>query len=1151
MNRLHVSSYKVRPVLTTVVAVVVAAAATLFGMSDLPEEEIHSPGMSPRVQHVDETSVLQAAATRRYADSYGTHIPESMDSIIRQHSDLRRNPALLVLDHGIADPAKQGLPQAQWQPRAQMSDAVKLEIQSLNGTKAVSVVQFTMVPGAAQRARLQEAGATIVGYWPNNAYLVSADNAALTAISRWDDVRFTAHVPADLRISPAMQQRIKSHPTMNMIPVKISLFKHMEAARLESLLHMVDTDVQVYHLSDAEIGGSGVIALRADRFEAAVAALSRVEAVARLEFFPMPTPHNSASVWLLQSGTADLQTTPLFDAGITGIGQVYAAADSGLDTDACQFRYGPEAEAQTFENDAIPPAVSVTNPDNKVIAYYTFPRSQAYDEQSGYFHGTMTTGCSVGDNYDHLATRDDPGLDREDGMAPGAKVVFQDVSNWLGEMWGLYTISQVNMHKQAIGSGAAVHNDSYGLDSDYGSFNNYDDDSRQIDYAMWANNDYLVVFASGNSGPDAGTLGGEGSTAKSTVVVGASFPGWSTLSRGDDMVSFSSRGPTDDGRLKPDVVAPGIVRSAVESECEPLEGLEDRYGQPACISLTDPGNDNCDIAFTGGTSFSSPLVAGMALLVRQYFTDGFYPSGKAVEEDAVIPTGALVKAVLLNSARQMTGDVIVIGYGQSERLFPIDARPSTMQGWGRVALDDTLYLKGDRRDLKVLADIGNDSADGLKTGESHQYTISVVSSDYPLKISLAYSDAPGSPGSGASLVNNIDLKVTSANGDVYMGNLGMRQGWSAPVNDGTAFDAINPMENVYIQNPAVGDWRIEVFGASIPGIEEQLNPGPDPRQGYALIATGDLNDDGRLLSDVVFKDAWLTDGCDDDRFLDVSETATLYVGIGNRAGGTSEAVTVRVAVTENSTVPASLLEFPDGTEFAIGSVLGKTGTRVAIPITLKNIAGEGICGEILKLELVITEGDAELYRGPFEIGLHQDEAYHGSDNVRCERDICHPLPVINDLQPNTLAAGESIVQVSVNGAHLPEFATFRFGHPGITYQSLRRWNEELVVLNDVQVDAAVQPGNYAVMVLDAEQNGGEWAVFPDAFTVTEAMVDGDSDMVDGDASQDTVEDAESTDTTDTTPVDPPILEREGCSGGISIMWALAALLGLAIRRRKQ
>src|SRR5262249_57986659 len=112
---------------------------------------------------------------------------------------------------------------------------------------------------------------------------------------------------------------------------------------------------------------------------------------------------------------------------------------------------------------------------------------------------------------------------------------------------------------------------------------------------------------------------------------------------------------------------------------------------------------NRSLALTAGTSFSSPMVAGAALLVRQYFTDGYYPSGARNAPNGFNPSNALIKAIILNSGRNMTGRYTA-NDGTNGAGGPL---PNFGQGWGRIALDDALYFTGDRRHLTLLAHIRN------------------------------------------------------------------------------------------------------------------------------------------------------------------------------------------------------------------------------------------------------------------------------------------------------------------------------------------------------------------------------------------------------------------------------------------------------------
>ena len=134
----------------------------------------------------------------------------------------------------------------------------------------------------------------------------------------------------------------------------------------------------------------------------------------------------------------------------------------------------------------------------------------------------------------------------------------------------------------------------------------------------------------------------------------------------DNIAEYSSSGPTLDNRFKPDVVAPGRTKSA----------------------LTDGrlGSLQCSLRTMSGTSMATPVVAGAAALVRQYFMDGFYPTGKANEEHAIEPTAALIKAALLGGAFPMDGF--------SEAGLPLEPPPSSRQGFGRVHLERSIPVDG-------------------------------------------------------------------------------------------------------------------------------------------------------------------------------------------------------------------------------------------------------------------------------------------------------------------------------------------------------------------------------------------------------------------------------------------------------------------------
>ena len=204
-----------------------------------------------------------------------------------------------------------------------------------------------------------------------------------------------------------------------------------------------------------------------------------------------------------------------------------------------------------------------------------------------------------------------------------------------------------------------------------------------------------------------------------------------------------------------------------------------------------------------------PAATAATALIRQYFVDGFYPTGVANPADSLVPTGALLKAVLVNTCQDMTGVAATI--------------PNNTEGWGRIVLDESLHFSGDSGRLWV-ADVRR--ANGLVTGTQREFTVDVVSAARPLEVTLAFTDFAGTVNAASAPVNDLSLVVIAPGGTQYRGNV-FTSGWSTT---GGSADLINNVERVAIQVPAAGTWTFRVVGTTVP-------QGPC---GYGLCATGAL-----------------------------------------------------------------------------------------------------------------------------------------------------------------------------------------------------------------------------------------------------------------------------------------------------------------------
>jgi len=211
---------------------------------------------------------------------------------------------------------------------------------------------------------------------------------------------------------------------------------------------------------------------------------------------------------------------------------------------------------------------------------------------------------------------------------------------------------------------------------------------------------------------------------------------------------------------------------------------------------------------------ASPVACGAAALVRQYYTEGWYPDGMQNPTDAFTPSAALIKATLLNGAVDMTG---VAG-----------APPNQTEGWGRIHLENSLFFAGDAR--KIIA---VDERDFFTTNTQPAYFAEFEAggnaSGGQIKITLVWTDYPANPGASIALVNDLDLLVTdvSTTPVLLRGNHFDADGFS--ISGGSA-DTINNVEMVILPADATGIYQIEIIPSLI----------PEPPQGFALVIGGDV-----------------------------------------------------------------------------------------------------------------------------------------------------------------------------------------------------------------------------------------------------------------------------------------------------------------------
>lgn len=323
----------------------------------------------------------------------------------------------------------------------------------------------------------------------------------------------------------------------------------------------------------------------------------------------------------------------------------------------------------------------------------------------------------------------------------------------------------------------------------WGSYNNsytaesqlYDRFVRDASPLEAGNQELTIVFASGNRGQNFLSVP---ANAKNVITVGASEnlrPGTDgcqmpTEAANDPLavINFSSGGFTNDGRVKPEIVAPGTHIQGVASQDPGY------FGSGICGPRFFPDGQNL-YTWSSGTSHAAPAISGAAALVRQFF--------KQTADRTASP--AMIKAFLSNTTTYMTS------------TNANDDLPSPFQGWGLLnigrAFDDVPKVLVDQSELLT------------QTGQTITIRGAVADNTKPFRVTLAWTDAPGTP-AGSSVVNNLDLQV-EVGGNTYNGNAFVK---GVSVNAAIT-DSLNNLESVWLPEGVTGDFVIHIKGANIAG----------------------------------------------------------------------------------------------------------------------------------------------------------------------------------------------------------------------------------------------------------------------------------------------------------------------------------------------
>lgn len=418
---------------------------------------------------------------------------------------------------------------------------------------------------------------------------------------------------------------------------------------------------------------------------------------------------------------------------LDGSGETIAVTDTGLDQD---------------------------HPDivGRVAGVYTQFGLDPSPSDTNTGHGTHVVLSALGDGSGDSAAR---------GVAPNANLVMyaleHDPTGVFGRLGSIYDL--LNDAEQKT---ARIAINAWGSN---GNFGHYTADSRSVDLLVSDKNTVLPLFSVGDRGSHGSSQVSAPATAKNVLAVGTTHTGVLAGS----VSNTSSQGPSLDGRIKPDIVAPGM---------DICSGLAEEAKSPAGFGCgTGTHSDGSSLYMSlSGSSHATGIAGGATALVREFLR----------EEMAInSPSAALIKAVVINGATDLgTPDI-----------------PNSLEGWGQINLERTVLPMNGVTPLNTFIDHNKQ----LNAGFGLLYAFTLDPS-HGIDMTLTWSDEEGSANAGQSnsrLVNDLDLILVDPSGNEWLGN-DFISGFSTT---GGVADSINNVERIKVAPgvlTASGQWQVKV-----------------------------------------------------------------------------------------------------------------------------------------------------------------------------------------------------------------------------------------------------------------------------------------------------------------------------------------------------
>jgi hypothetical protein len=789
------------------------------------------------------------------------------------------------------------------------------------------LVQFAGPVTPAWHKALLDTGIEVVFYIPQNAYLVRGDSAALNALRQWAAAAGYVQWEAAYRGEDKIHARAREQTG----PVK-SEFDRTDLMTIQLVADEDDNPATLALIDQLKLAP----VLRQDRFQKFVNVIARIPRHRLAELADRPDVV-SIQPYVVPEKFCERQDQIIAGNLSGGVpdGPGYLAWITGFGFNQSQFTVSDFAVDLTDSG--------VDNGTNKPFHFglYVGGNTNAvsrilYNRLEGTPNGGSTIqGCDghgtinahIIAGYNDLSGfphADADGFRYGLGLCPfvqvGSSVIF-DPNN--------YTFPNFeNLQSKAYRDKARLSSNSWGANT-AGAYNS---DSQRYDALVRdaqpsgstvptaGNQEMVIIFAAGNAGPAAQTVGSPG-TAKNVFTIGAAenvqaFGGNDGCGIGDsgadnanDIISFSSRGPCADGRKKPEIVAPGThVSGGVAQIANPgtlgtANACFNGGGVCGGVGINFFPSGQQFYTASSGTSHSTPAAAGVCALLRQFFINNSLPP----------PSPAMTKAFLINSARYLTG------VGANDTLW------SNNQGMGELNLKlafggDVLLLRDQVAADKFTA-----------TGQTRTFTGSISDSNKLFRVTLAWTDAPGST-SGNAYNNDLDLTVTAA-GNTYKGNVFSGR---FSVTGGSA-DPRNNVESVFLPPGVSGVYTVTVTAANInsDGVPNDADP---LDQDFSLVVAS-----RPTAPEVVAGNAaLLSESClATNGAIDPGETVAISFPLRNIGNAEAPGVTATLLPTGGVTAPSGPQSY------------GALGTNGAPVSQTFSFTASGSCGGTITATLLV------------------------------------------------------------------------------------------------------------------------------------------------------------------------------------------------------